>query len=143
MQVLEKFALDNSTPTKKKISKLMLVEVTWRKPVAGNMHFRLIIGHLHNDLARKSIKSPDLIMFWDTLATFCAGGMGGQGRIIGMDANMSVSGVQAALAARGVGLTLLCHHYELANPEDSTDDRLKWDTLGLWLVGPVDIAKCR
>ena len=37
-----------------------------------------------------------------------------------MDANMAMFGVLPEMRARGVGLTLLCHHYELADPEASS-----------------------
>ena len=61
-----------------------------------------------------------------------------------MDANIAVFGVLPEMAKRGVGLTLLSHHMELNDPEipcASGGHELKWDTLGLWIVGPLDIKR--
>ena len=137
-RILDKLAI----PFHGKYSKLMLVEVTWRAPINEATTVKVIVGHLHNELAKKT-KAEKLRRFWDKLADLCAGGGGGEGRLIGMDANMAMFGVLPEMAERGVGLTLLCHHMELADPERTEDPSLKWDTLGLWLVGPVDITKCK
>ena len=89
-------------------SRLMMAKVIWRLPIAGEDSQLVIVGHLHNELA-KVPKSPHLKDFWDRLAHLCVGG----GRVIGMDANMAVFGVMPELAKRGVGLTLLAHHMEV------------------------------
>ena len=138
MQVLDKFVVER----KGKYSKLMLVRFTWRVPINGATTTRVIVGHLHNELAKKT-KAVEMVQFWNKLAHLCAGGGRGEGRLIGMDANMAMFGVIPEMAKRGVGLTLLCHHMELADPESTKNHTLKWDTLGLWLVGPVEIEKCK
>ena len=138
LQVLDKFVVER----KGKCSKLMLVQVTWRVPMGGATTTNVIVGHLHNELA-KTTKAEEMNKFWNRLAHLCAGGGGGEGRLIGMDANMAMFGVIPEMAKRGVGLTLLCHHYELADPENTKFHSLKWDSLGLWIVGPVDIEKCK
>ena len=46
------------------------------------------------------------------------------------------------MAKRGVGLTLLCHHREMANPDAGYDrTNIKYDTMGLWIVGKFDIER--
>ena len=66
----------------------------------------VIVGHLHNELAKKQ-SAIEMTQFWDKLADFCAGGGaggdgaggapalagGGAGRILGMDANMAMFNV--------------------------------------------------
>ena len=48
------------------------------------------------------------------------------------------------MAKRGVGLTLLNHHSELADPNGPYDkDSVLFDSMGLWIVGKFDIEKTR
>ena len=94
-------------------------------PIACDFTYRVIVGHLHNLLAKKR-DAPEINDLWGKLAEFCAGGtdMHGQpykgGRLIGMDANMAMFGVVQELAERGVGVTLLCHHAELMHPKPAS-----------------------
>ena len=73
-------------------------------PVFGKSEILMVVGHLHNELANIP-NSPKCNEFWNKLADFCAGG----GRVIGMDANMSMFGVIPEMARRGVDLTLLSY----------------------------------
>ena len=61
----------------------------------------------------KQLFSSKLLNFWDKLADLCAGG----GRLIGMDANLSMFGVVPEMERRGVQVTLLVHHMEWTNPD--------------------------
>ena len=58
--------------------------------------------------------------------------------------NMAVFNAVGEMAKRGVGLTLLNHHCELADPNGSYDkNSVLYDSMGLWVVGKFDIEKAR
>jgi len=112
---------------KKGNSRLLWVDVRWRVPINGEQNVEIVVGHLHSVDAKKD---NDVRRRWFAkLAGFCAGG----GRIVALDANMAVFGVVSEMAKWGVGLTLVSHHYELRGGEP------RWDTLGIWIVGPMNI----
>ena len=118
----------------KKESRLMMVEVKWRTKLGGRDSDLVIVGHLHNELAKKK-DAFELKKFWNKLADLCAGG----GRLIGADMNMAMFGVLPEMHKRGVGISLLAHHYELEDPDDELNEQLLFDSMGLWAVGPVKI----
>ncbi len=99
----------------------------------------MVAAHLHNNIAKKP-GSNDYKQFFDILAELCAGG----GRIVGADLNMAAFNAVEEMAKRGVGLTLLNHHSELADPNGPYDEKsVLFDSMGLWIVGKFDIEKTR
>ena len=120
-------------------SRLLLVEVKWRTPIAGKKSIRIIAGHLHNTTATKP-SSNDHQRFFDVVRDFCARG----GRIFGADLNMAAFNAVDEMAKRHVGLTLLNHHCELVDPRGPYDkNSVLYDSMGLWIVGPFDIQRTR
>ena len=114
-----------------------MVKVNWRTPIFGLDHIVVIVGLLHNTEAKKT-NAPGYTAFFDALADLCAGG----GRIVGADLNMAAYGAVNEMAKRGVGLTLLSHHREMANASDDyKETTMQYDSMGLWIVGKFDIER--
>ena len=111
-----------------------MVRVEWRTPVFGKRDVLCIVGHLHNTVA-KHRNSPNYKAYFGKLASLCAGG----GRIVGMDLNMAVFAAIGEMRSRGVGLALLSNHHELNDPDWQRPHILKYDTLGIWIVGNIGI----
>ncbi|MCP4240310.1 MAG: hypothetical protein GY772_07075, partial [bacterium] len=111
------------------VSRLLWVEVGWRMPMQGESTAQVVVGHLHNSEAKRECEARN--SYFDRLAQFCAGGA----RLLGMDLNMALFGLVEELGRRGVGCTLVSHHYEWRY------DETLYDSLGLWVVGPMDVAR--
>ena len=76
LEVLDRFHVSY----KEKNSRLMLVEATWSRPINDQPTVRVIVGHLHNDLAKKQ-NAVEMTQFWDKLADFCTGGGAGEPQV--------------------------------------------------------------
>ncbi|MCP4240518.1 MAG: hypothetical protein GY772_08135, partial [bacterium] len=111
------------------VSRLLWVEVGWRMPMQGESTAQVVVGHLHNSEAKRECDARN--RYFERLAQFCAGGA----RLLGMDLNMAIFGLVEELGRRGVGCTLVSHHYEWRY------DETLYDSLGLWVVGPMDVAR--
>ena len=118
------------------LTKLMLVEVEWHKPIDSRDSITVGVGHLHNALA-KTKDTPELKKWYQLLEQYCAGGM----RLFGTDANMALFNIIPEMKRRGCGFTLLANHMELKAPArvDATD--LLHDSMGLFAVGWLEIER--
>ncbi|MCP4244986.1 MAG: hypothetical protein GY772_30975, partial [bacterium] len=111
-------------------SRLLQVEVIWHAPFCGPDKIDVAVGHLHNETAKKD--NNERRRFFDAVAECCAGGA----RILGMDLNMALFGLVPEMAKRHVGVTLISHHYEWR-----PNGTCLYDTLGPWVVGPMNLKK--
>ncbi|MCP4244034.1 MAG: hypothetical protein GY772_26075, partial [bacterium] len=111
-------------------SRLLQVEVIWHAPISGQDRIEVAVGHLHNETAKKD--NNERRRFFDAVAECCAGGA----RILGMDLNMALFGLVPEMAKRHVGVTLISHHYEWR-----PNGTWLYDSLGLWVVGPMNLKK--
>ena len=66
--------------------------------------------------------------------------------MIGIDGNMSLYRLVPELARRGVGVTLVSHHYEMERADPRTPratreaEKMHYDSVGIFIVGPFDVA---
>ena len=104
----------------------------WRMAMNGEETVRVAVAHLHNTDAKKNGTARKA--FFDKFAELCAGGV----RLLAADLNLAMFGLVPEMTKRGVGCTLSAYHMELK------DFRIRYDTLGIWTIGPMDIVRsCR
>ena len=111
----------------KLFSPLMPCRIKFRTMVSTGTSTVVVVGHLHREAAKKNCDTRK--RFFDELARLCVGGA----RLFGADANMAVFGILPEMAQRGVEMHLCCIHAEYSPPAGAW----KWDSLGIWAVGPM------
>lgn len=112
---------------KKRCTRMLPVRVRFRKVQSTGQEIRVLVFHLHHEHAKENGQHRK--SFYEKLTEYCAGGT----RLIAGDANLAVFGMVPEMRKRGVQLTLAAVHSEY----DEFIGKWKWDTMGLWAVGPV------
>ena len=87
----------------------------------------MVVFHLHNEHAK--VNGEPRKGMYNTLAECCAGGV----RIMAGDLNMGFWGFIDEMAARGVEVRLIANHGEW----NIYKDVWHWDSLGIWVSGPM------
>ena len=124
----------------------LFAEVSFKWRMAGFKS--MVVGnfHLHRDVAGADPKrSPYMVQFFDRMAeSIRASGA----RVLGGDANKALFVIAPMLAERGIEAFLMGHHVELdptvplrAHDAESVSASLRYDSCGIWLLGPRGITK--
>ena len=132
-------------------SRLALWEVEFLVAMCGQTKWRVVGGHCNAHLAKKKDARR---RFFDALRQLCVRGVPGLdkygrkaweeglkegARILALDMNMSMFAVVREMQDRGLECLLASFHCEF----NRKTKELNYDSMGIWLVGPLQADKCK